>query len=224
MTPEAEIIHTADLLDAHLFYMQEAETGASTEFVTVKNLENRRIFVRTEPIAPPQDIVKEAVPASDYQVVPQASRSAIPVLRFTTTGGSAPAASFPTRRLPLLGSVAAGLPLAAEQSIEDEFDVEAMGLPADSQTFLLRVHGDSMLGDGIMDGDLVVVRPQEHHQPEDIVVALLRGNNEAAIKRVDARDGMVFLVSSNPEYAPISVPDPDDVAIRGKVVARLQAE
>lgn len=225
MMPEAQIVHMADLLDAHLFYMQEAEAEASEGFVWQRKLDNRRIFVRSEEIAPaaaPSDVKPHVpTPFAAPPGAPWAARRPIPVLRFATAGGSLSDISFETRRLPLIGSVAAGLPLAADQSIEDQIDVEADGLPSDPDTFLLRVCGDSMAGDGIVNGDLVVVRPQEHHEPEDIVVALLRGNNEAAIKRVASQSGEVFLTSSNPDFAPISVPDPEDLQVRGRVVARL---
>ena len=222
MMPEALIVHAADLLDAQLFYMQEAEAQATEEFVWQRKLDDRRIFVRSEMIAPATSEADDAASIASTVVPREGQRPAIPVLRFATAGRSVPEQSFETRRLPLIGSVAAGTPLAAEQSIEDYIDVEDSGLLSDPNTFLLRVRGESMAGDGIRDGDLVVVRPQGHHEPEDIVVALLRGDNEAAIKRVESRGGEVFLISSNKDFAPIPIPDPGDLQVRGRVVARLQ--
>ena len=229
MMPEALIVHAADLLDAQLFYMQEAEAQASEEFVWQRKLDDRRIFVRSDVIAPaasdaaaPLTSMQNAAPIASTAAPREGQRPAIPVLRFATAGRSMPEQSFETRRLPLIGSVAAGTPLAVEQSIEDYMDVEVNGLSSDPNTFLLRVRGESMAGDGIVDGDLVVVRPQEHHEPEDIVVALLRGDNEAAIKRVETHGGEVFLVSSNGDFGPIPIPDPGDLQVRGRVVARLR--
>lgn len=219
MMPEAQIVHAADLLDAQLFYMREAEAEAGEEFVSTWKLDKQKVFVRPETIAPPAAVDADTAPVPAFIPSPKTPRPLLPTLRFRVAGQ---AASFDTRRLPLIGHVAAGPPLPAEQHWEDQCDVETGGLPPDPQTFLLRVHGDSMAGDGIRDGDIVVVRPQEHHEPEDIVVALLRGSGEAAIKRVEVQDGKVRLVSSNHEFAPIPVPDPQDLQVRGRVVARLR--
>ena len=120
------------------------------------------------------------------------------------------------RRLPLVGEIAAGGPLLAEENIEDELAVpEPLGQSAD---FLLRVKGDSMIEAGILEGDVVVVRRQDTAQNGDIVVALAGDDesaDEATVKRFFREDGRVRLQhqhsSVEPSYA-------SHVRVLGKVV------
>jgi repressor LexA len=119
-------------------------------------------------------------------------------------------------RLPLVGRIAAGGPLLAEESIEDEIAVpEPLGRDAD---FLLRVHGDSMVEAGILDGDVVVVRRQDDARDGDVVVALV-GEDEAADEatvKTFHRDpgGRVRLQPENRALEPLY---PEHVRILGKV-------
>jgi repressor LexA len=120
------------------------------------------------------------------------------------------------RRLPLVGSIAAGGPILAEENIEDELGVpEPLGRNAD---FLLRVRGDSMINAGILDGDIVVVRRQEDARNGEIVAALMGDDesaNEATVKRF-FRDGT--RVRLQPENDALDPMFPDYVQILGKVV------
>jgi repressor LexA len=120
------------------------------------------------------------------------------------------------QRLPLLGSIAAGGPILAEENIEDELGVpEPLGRNAD---FLLRVRGDSMINAGILDGDIVVVRRQEDARNGEIVAALMGDDesaNEATVKRF-YRDGT--RVRLQPENDALEAMFPDYVQILGKVV------
>lgn len=122
------------------------------------------------------------------------------------------------RSVPLLGRIAAGAPILAEENVDDvlPLPVELVGT---GPTFLLRVSGDSMIGAGILDGDLVVVRSQPDAEDGEIVAALLDGE-EATVKRLRRRDGLVILVAENPAYPPIE--RDRDVAIMGKVVSVLR--
>ncbi|HEX2426765.1 MAG TPA: transcriptional repressor LexA [Gaiellaceae bacterium] len=125
-----------------------------------------------------------------------------------------PAVSTPT--LPLVGQIAAGAPLLAEESIEDEIAVpEPLGRDAD---FLLRVTGDSMIDAGILDGDIVVVRKQSDARAGEIVVALVGDDesaDEATVKTFfRERDGRVRLQPENASLEPLY---PDHVEILGKV-------
>jgi repressor LexA len=119
-------------------------------------------------------------------------------------------------RLPLVGSIAAGGPILAEENIEDELGVpEPLGRNAD---FLLRVRGDSMINAGILDGDIVVVRRQDDARNGDIVAALMGDDesaNEATVKRF-YRDGS--RVRLQPENDALDPMFPDYVQILGKVV------
>ena len=121
----------------------------------------------------------------------------------------------PRRRvkcLPLVGSVAAGLPRLAEEQIEDWVTVPFEG------DFVLRVAGDSMIDDGILDRDLVVVRRQQTAANGAVVVALVE--NEATVKRIYRDGGRVRLQPANPAYEPILV---DDVQVVGRVVGVMRA-
>jgi repressor LexA len=110
----------------------------------------------------------------------------------------------------VLGRVAAGAPILAEENIEDH--VLLSPEIAQEGWFALRVRGDSMVNAGILDGDLVIVRPQSDAPDGSIVVALL--GDEATVKRLDRSDGRVRLLAENPAYEPIV---PEDVSMVGAV-------
>jgi repressor LexA len=130
---------------------------------------------------------------------------------------TAPAAGAYVHRLPLVGDVAAGGPLLAEQNIEDYVAVPEP-LSRGGEEFLLRVKGDSMVNAGILDGDFVVVRRQQDASNGEIVVALA-GDDEAAdeatVKRFFREDGRVRLQPENDALAPIFA---RNVQILGKVI------
>ncbi len=101
--------------------------------------------------------------------------------------------------VPIVGNVAAGAPILAEQNIEDH--VLLSPELAQDGFFLLRVRGDSMVNAGILDGDLVLVRPQQEAPNGSIVVALV--DNDATVKRIERGNGHVKLIAENPAYEPI---------------------
>jgi repressor LexA len=122
-----------------------------------------------------------------------------------------------TVQVPLLGRVAAGIPL---EPVEIP---ESVALPEEllgrGETFALRVQGDSMVGDGILDGDVVVVESRKSVENGATVVALVRG--EATLKRFFRERGRVRLVPANERLEPI-VAAAEDVEVRGEVVALLR--
>ena len=120
--------------------------------------------------------------------------------------------------VPLLGQVAAGQPVLAEEDVEEVYALPA-DLVGDGPTFMLRVKGDSRIGDGLFDGDLVVVKRQSEGQDGDVVVALL--GEEATVKRIFRENGRIRLQPSNPTMEPIYV-GVDEVAIIGKVILGLR--
>ena len=101
--------------------------------------------------------------------------------------------------VPIVGNVAAGSPILAEQNIEDHVLLSAE-LAKDGY-FLLRVRGDSMVNAGILEGDMVLVRPQQEATNGSIVVALVDG--DATVKRFERGNGHVKLIAENPAYEPI---------------------
>jgi repressor LexA len=125
----------------------------------------------------------------------------------------------PTRHVPLVGDVAAGTNVLAQENVE-----ELLPLPEDftgtGQLFMLRVRGDSMIEAGILDGDYVVVRQQEEAEKGDIVVAGIPGE-EATVKTYSRKGGKVVLVPANARLEPM-VFEPDEVTVFGKVVTVLR--
>jgi len=101
--------------------------------------------------------------------------------------------------VPIVGNVAAGAPILAEQNIEDH--VLLSPDMAQDGFFLLRVRGDSMINAGILYGDMVLVRPQQEAPNGSIVVALV--DNDATVKRIERGNGHVKLIAENPAYEPI---------------------
>ena len=122
-----------------------------------------------------------------------------------------------TTSVPLLGRVAAGRP------IEPVETAESVALPEDllgkGETFALRVVGDSMIGDGILDGDVVVVESRPDAPNGATVVAVVRG--EATVKRFYRRRGRIHLIPANERVEPIVASD-DDVQVRGVVIGLLR--
>jgi repressor LexA len=125
----------------------------------------------------------------------------------------------PVRHVPLVGDVAAGTDVLAQENVE-----EVLPLPADftgeGDLFMLRVRGDSMIEAGILDGDFVVCRAQADARQGEIVVAGIPGD-EATVKTFTQSDGKVVLVPANPRLEPIEL-DPDDVRVYGRVVTVLR--
>ncbi len=117
-----------------------------------------------------------------------------------------------TDRIPVVGVVTAGLPILAVENIEGYIPWEG-----ESGCFALRVRGDSMIGAAILDGDCVVVRPQQTADNGEIVVALL--DDSATVKRFSREGGRVWLLPENPAYTPI---DGTNAIILGKVKAVIR--
>ena len=121
--------------------------------------------------------------------------------------------------LPLLGSIAAGAPIQAQEHVEDMIPVPSEMVRNIEHAFLLRIRGDSMSGEGIMPRDLVVVRPQPTANHGDLVAVLL--GDEATVKRLNLDPKGVKLMPSNPAYEPIDVVQ-DDARIIGRIVGLIR--
>lgn len=118
-------------------------------------------------------------------------------------------------RIPILGHVAAGSPILAQECVEDYLVFETNGKAG--EYFALNVRGESMLNAGILPGDLVIVHRQQECHSGEIVVALFE--DEATVKTLSRRDGKTWLMPENPDYEPI---DGTFAQIIGKVVAVMR--
>ncbi len=125
------------------------------------------------------------------------------VVPFTRTPSSALKPSGRLVEIPIIGRVAAGQPILAQERVEDTVQVDSFLLGTNKKVYGLRVQGDSMIGDGILPGDYIFVKKQLHAQDGEIVVAMI--DEEATVKRVYFEGDRVRFQPSNPRMAPIYV-------------------
>ncbi len=122
-----------------------------------------------------------------------------------------------THNVPLVGRIAAGGPILAEQNVEELFPLPAT-LVGEGELFMLKVVGDSMVDAAICDGDYVVIRSQKDCNKGEIVAAMIDG--EATVKTFSKKDGHIWLLPANDSYSPING---DNCEILGKVTAVLRS-
>jgi repressor LexA len=135
---------------------------------------------------------------------------------FEAAGGQPASAQPAPAYVPLVGRIAAGGPILAEEAVEDVFTLPKQ-LVGEGTHFLLKVTGDSMIEAAIADGDWVVVRQQPVAEQGDIVAAMIDG--EATVKTFKRRDGHIWLMPQNSAYEPIPG---DEASVLGRVVAVLR--
>ena len=149
----------------------------------------------------------------------------------TVIAGDRSAVRLPTRvmdvvadaevgQVPLLGKIAAGVPIAAISTVSRHVGVPAMMLAAGGEHFALEVAGDSMIDVGIYDGDVVIIRTTEIAESGDIVVALI-DDEEATLKRLRRKGNTIALEAANPNYR-TQIYGPDQVKIQGRMVGLLR--
>ena len=143
---------------------------------------------------------------------PRSGSSTAEELDETGSGDMRPAAAY----VPVVGRIAAGGPILAEEAVEDVFPLPKQ-VVGEGTLFLLQVRGDSMVDAAICDGDWVVVRQQPVAENGDIVAAMIDG--EATVKTFKRRDGHVWLMPHNPAYTPIPG---DEATVLGRVTAVLR--
>ncbi|MGZ4717767.1 MAG: transcriptional repressor LexA [Acidimicrobiales bacterium] len=140
-------------------------------------------------------------------------------VRYDPTSGASDLDRRPVRHVPLVGDVAAGTDVLAQENVE-----EVLPLPSDftgeGDLFMLRVRGDSMINAGILDGDFVVARSQNNANTGDIVVAGIPGD-EATIKTYSTTEDRVVLIPANDRLEPM-VFRPSEVAVFGRVVTVMR--
>ena len=122
-----------------------------------------------------------------------------------------------TRFIPLLGSIAAGVPITADQQVEETLPLPE-SLVGKGDLFMLKVKGESMIDAAICDGDYVVIRQQKDANNGEIVAAMIDG--EATVKTFSRKGGHIWLLPANDDFAPI---DGDNCEILGKVTAVLRS-
>ncbi|HWL66624.1 MAG TPA: transcriptional repressor LexA [Actinomycetota bacterium] len=125
----------------------------------------------------------------------------------------------PARSVPLLGRIAAGTPILADENVEEIYPMPS-DLVGDGNVFMLEVHGDSMIDAGIMDGDFVVINQQPTAHSGEIVAALIpsdHGDAEATVKTIRHRGSEIVFEPANPRLQPFEAPQGTEII--GKVVA-----
>ncbi|MDQ1536452.1 MAG: repressor LexA [Actinomycetota bacterium] len=169
----------------------------------------RKGFLRKDPNRPRAIEVLSPDDSSDGRGYRQAHADGVDE---TGSGDSRPAPAY----VPVLGQIAAGAPITAEEVVDDVFALPRQ-IVGDGELFLLKVVGDSMIDAAVCDGDWVVVRQQPTADNGDIVAAML--DNEATVKTFKRKDGHVWLMPHNEAFSPI---DGDQATILGKVTAVLR--
>src|ERR1700712_3993154 len=165
-------------------------------------------FIRRDPNKPRALDVR----SPDEQDEPRTPQSGLHPVTDDALNAAAPAPVL----VPLLGRIAAGGPILAEQVVEDVFPLPRT-LVGEGTLYLLRVRGDSMVDAAIADGDWVVVRQQPNADNGEIIAAMIDG--EATVKTLQRRDGHAWLLPHNEAYSPIPA---DEATILGRVVAVLR--
>ncbi len=168
----------------------------------------RKGYLRRDPNRP--RAIEVTMPGQAHPIRPGDHSGAEPDP--TGSGDERPTPSY----VPVVGRIAAGGPILAEQAVEDVFPLPRQ-LVGEGQLFLLKVVGDSMIDAAICDGDWVVVRQQPVADNGEIVAAML--DNEATVKTFKRRGGRVWLLPQNPAYDPIPG---DEATVLGRVVAVLR--
>lgn len=220
--PEAIVLGKCDQISAELFYVREARSQATGDgFVAAKGLEGR-VFVGGITTGEPEG---DGVDVPDLtRVEAPAPAEGRPVLRIVSGGVLDENDETAYVAVPILGRIAAGTPMGAEQDVEGHFVLPTDVVRDPSKCFVLRVTGDSMRDAHILDGDLVVVDKTQNIRDGDIIAAALNG--EVTVKRLGRENGRVVLHPENPDYEDIVPDTADDFRVQGKVagVVRMKMQ
>ena len=218
---QAEVLQTLHRLSTELSYPPSVrELAAAMQLSSPSSVQHHlevlieKGYLRRVPNQPRAlEFVKlpegaQPIAAQNPTDTPPATVTSIPV-SFADTGKTTP--------VPLVGRIAAGVPITAEEMVEDTFTLPRR-FTGNGELFMLEVHGDSMIDAAICDGDWVVARRQNEAQNGEIIAAMIDG--EATVKEYSRREGQVWLLPHNPNYAPI----PGNCAvILGKIVTVIRA-
>jgi len=127
---------------------------------------------------------------------------------------------FKIAKVPVIGRVAAGMPITAIENLEGSLAIDSSFLKSKEDHFALKVKGDSMIDDGIHDGDFVIVSPSTEAHHDQIIVA--RMHDEVTVKRFHKKNGQIQLIPANAKYQPIEVKNLNEFSIVGKVVGVMR--
>lgn len=227
LTPRQEkVLHVIrDSVDQRGYPPSLREIGTAVQLASPSSVAyqlrmlERKGYLRRDPNRP--RAIEVVLPGSGDGQAPGYRRAPMPeesvglggeVYDETGIGDARPAPSY----VPVLGRIAAGGPILAEEAVEDVFPLPRQ-IVGDGELFLLKVVGDSMIDAAICNGDWVVVRRQNDAINGDIVAAML--DNEATVKTFKRKDGKLWLMPHNEAYDPI---DGDDAVVLGKVTAVLR--
>lgn len=123
-------------------------------------------------------------------------------------------------QIPIIGRVAAGSPILADENIEGSILIDPKFLKKSEKSFALKVKGDSMIEAGIFEGDLVIINPQTNVNNGDIIVA--RINDEVTVKVYELKNNVICLIPQNKSYTPIVIENKEEFSIVGKVTGVLR--
>lgn len=166
------------------------------------------------------DALVEAAQEGKPGFVPRVVPGSVPA-RAPRPRGAMTIADSPAVELPLMGRIAAGVPIEAISEVSHHVAVPGTMLTGREHHYALEVQGDSMIEAGINDGDVVVIREQDTADSGDIIVALVDGH-EATLKRYRRRGGMIALEAANPAYETRILPE-DSVRIQGRLVGLIRS-
>ena len=119
-------------------------------------------------------------------------------------------------RVPIVGQVAAGSPVLAEENIAGSISIDSSYLKRPENSFALKVKGDSMINAGVFEGDLVIVSPVQEVKNGEMIVAMING--EVTVKNFEKKNKIIQLNPENEKYQPIIVTEEDEFSVVGKVV------
>ncbi|HEY3412024.1 MAG TPA: transcriptional repressor LexA [Armatimonadota bacterium] len=213
--PEAVVLHACDNVSAKMdeFASAKGQAVGDSLFSRARGIENR-VYVGEIELTGGDG----ATPS--HWTLDDDEETGRPVLRIVAGGLSSDESLPEMAALPILGSIAAGIPISAQEHVNGYFamPIDARG---DAGDFLLKVTGDSMRDAHVLDGDLLRIRPLEGEPREgEIIAALLNG--EVTVKRLHRSDDGVILHPENPEFGDIPVGATDDFQIQGRVVGLIR--
>jgi len=215
--PEAVVLHACDNVSAKMDEFATAKgTAAGNALFGYARGISERVFLGDIELSTGEN------PAAPFWSLDGDTETGRPVLRIVAGGMSGEETLPEMAAVPILGSIAAGVPIDAQQHVDGYLAVP-IGVSSDAGDFLLKVSGESMRDAHILNGDLVRVRPLTGDPRDgDIVAALLNG--EVTVKRLQRGANGFVLHPENPDFTDIAISDSDDFQVQGRVVSLIREQ